>query len=77
MSDPVDRGNDRAEEMLADTLAEFARHNSLHGKSVADSLHACECCAEPIPEARRVAVPGVRLCVDCQVDAERLAGRSK
>ncbi|MEN1940712.1 DksA/TraR family C4-type zinc finger protein [Luteimonas sp. MJ246] len=26
----------------------------------------CEECAEPIPEARRKAVPGVRLCVACQ-----------
>jgi phage/conjugal plasmid C-4 type zinc finger TraR family protein len=28
-------------------------------------LH-CEECDAPIPEARRKAVPGVRLCVDCQ-----------
>ncbi|WP_222564299.1 DksA/TraR family C4-type zinc finger protein [Novilysobacter antarcticus] len=28
-------------------------------------LH-CEECDEPIPEARRQAVPGVRLCVVCQ-----------
>ena len=26
----------------------------------------CEECGEPIPEARRRAVPGVRLCVACQ-----------
>ena len=32
----------------------------------------CDECAEPIPEARRAALPGVRLCVACQtkVDAE-------
>ncbi len=29
-------------------------------------LAQCEECDEPIPEARRQAVPGVRLCVDCQ-----------
>lgn len=29
----------------------------------------CETCAAPIPQARREAVPGVRLCVKCQ-DAE-------
>ncbi len=29
----------------------------------------CEECDAPIPEARRRAVPGVRLCVNCQ-DAE-------
>lgn len=30
------------------------------------SLTHCETCDAPIPEARRVAVPGVRLCVACQ-----------
>jgi hypothetical protein len=30
-----------------------------------------EICGEPIPEARRIAVPGVRLCVECQQDVER------
>lgn len=36
------------------------------------SLHKCEECGEAIPEARRAAVPGVRLCIDCQqsVDSE-------
>jgi len=31
-----------------------------------ESLTHCEACGEPIPEARRQAVPGVRLCIDCQ-----------
>jgi phage/conjugal plasmid C-4 type zinc finger TraR family protein len=26
----------------------------------------CEECGEPIPEARRAAIPGVKLCVACQ-----------
>ncbi|TLY53620.1 MAG: DksA/TraR family C4-type zinc finger protein [Gammaproteobacteria bacterium] len=30
------------------------------------SLMRCEECDAPIPEARRQAVPGVRLCVSCQ-----------
>jgi len=30
------------------------------------SLKHCEECEKPIPEARRKAVPGVRLCVTCQ-----------
>lgn len=29
-------------------------------------LERCEDCDAPIPSARRQAVPGVRLCVDCQ-----------
>ena len=31
-----------------------------------EGLEHCEECDEPIPEARRQAVPGVRLCVVCQ-----------
>jgi phage/conjugal plasmid C-4 type zinc finger TraR family protein len=30
------------------------------------SLMRCAECDEPIPDARRHAVPGVRLCIDCQ-----------
>ncbi len=40
-----------------------------------ESLTHCEECNKPIPEARREAVPGVRLCVTCQAahDAEAKA----
>ncbi|MFO7763289.1 MAG: DksA/TraR family C4-type zinc finger protein [Wenzhouxiangellaceae bacterium] len=31
-----------------------------------ESLHECEECGEPIPEARRDALPGVRRCIACQ-----------
>jgi phage/conjugal plasmid C-4 type zinc finger TraR family protein len=31
-----------------------------------ESLTHCDECGEDIPEARRQAVPGVRLCVTCQ-----------
>ena len=34
------------------------------------SLSHCEECDAPIPEARRKAVPGVRLCVDCQSERD-------
>lgn len=30
------------------------------------SAYECEECGEPIPEARRQAVPGCRCCIDCQ-----------
>jgi len=38
-----------------------------------DSLRRCEECDAVIPEARRQAVPGVRLCIACQeaVDQEQ------
>jgi phage/conjugal plasmid C-4 type zinc finger TraR family protein len=31
-----------------------------------DSLLHCEACGEVIPNARRIAVPGVKLCIHCQ-----------
>ena len=39
------------------------------------SLASCETCNKPIPQARRDALPGVRLCVSCQqeIDRERVA----
>ena len=36
-----------------------------------ESLEHCEICEEPIPEARRKAVPGVRLCIQCQSEVEK------
>ena len=35
------------------------------------SLEKCEECEAPIPEARRKALPGVRLCVACQEEHDR------
>jgi len=35
-------------------------------RAAGPSLKRCADCGEPIPEARRKAVPGVRLCVSCQ-----------
>ncbi len=44
-----------------------ARSKLGHGESLAD----CEECGAKIPEARRQAVPGVRLCVACQSEQDR------
>ena len=38
------------------------------------SLKRCEECGKPIPEARRKALPGVRLCVPCQEVHDAEAG---
>lgn len=35
-----------------------------------ESLMHCEVCEEEIPEKRRKAVPGVRLCLRCQAELE-------
>ncbi|MCU0595412.1 MAG: DksA/TraR family C4-type zinc finger protein [Desulfobacterota bacterium] len=36
-----------------------------------ESLTHCEECGEAIPEARRRALPGVRLCILCQSEIEK------
>jgi len=36
-----------------------------------ESLEHCEACGNGIPEARRKALPGVRLCIHCQADLEK------
>jgi phage/conjugal plasmid C-4 type zinc finger TraR family protein len=35
------------------------------------SLTECDDCGEDIPEARRIAVPGVTMCIYCQSKSER------
>ena len=36
-----------------------------------ESRETCADCDEPIPEARRQAQPGVRLCIACQTESDR------
>ncbi|MGK3141841.1 DksA/TraR family C4-type zinc finger protein [Pantoea sp. C2G6] len=38
-----------------------------HGESATE----CELCGEPIPEARRQALKGVRYCVECQAKIDK------
>lgn len=46
-------------------------------KPSGESLRYCAECEEPIPEARRAAMPGVKLCLECQQDRdERYQPRS-
>lgn len=48
---------------------------SAHREPQGESLAVCERCQTPIPAARRQAVPGVRLCIDCAWDDESLRAR--
>lgn len=41
------------------------------GHTTGPSLFFCEDCEDPIPDARRKAMPGCRLCVECQAEMER------
>jgi len=36
-----------------------------------ESLERCDECDKPIPEARRIAVPGVQFCSQCQSEIEK------
>ena len=71
MTDPVDRGCEREDELRADAIADQRRRAGMDGKTAADSAETCNACGEPIPEARRQAVPGVQTCIECQTLIER------
>ena len=58
VQDQIDAGVDDAVKLARSRLPE--------GESASHCVH----CEEPIPEARRRAVPGVRLCVKCQAELE-------
>ena len=71
MTDQFDRATEIEEAQREDALAQQAWRAGLAGKTVADSAEACLMCGEPIPEARRLAVPGVQTCVECKRLVER------
>ncbi len=64
-----DAVNDQIEDSLNDEIAR-ARRNLHSGPG---TLY-CEECGELIPEARRKALPGVRLCVACQQERDKKSG---
>jgi phage/conjugal plasmid C-4 type zinc finger TraR family protein len=57
--------NEQIEASIADELARL-KQRSTSGES---RTHCAEC-DEPIPEARRAAVPGVKLCIECQQERD-------
>lgn len=62
MVDIADLADEAIEESLNRSIAQIPRYTGI-------SATECEC-GEEIPEGRRVAIPGVKLCVGC---AEREA----
>lgn len=54
------------EQIDASIADELARMRAVHRTPVGDSRETCAECDEPIPDARRHALPGVKLCIDCQ-----------
>jgi phage/conjugal plasmid C-4 type zinc finger TraR family protein len=63
-------GDGAVQQQIDDSIAE-AIERARARLPAGESLSHCEECAEAIPEARRQAVPGVRLCVACQQEADR------
>lgn len=71
MTDFCDVSSASEQDMLNDALYQQAQRAGLAGKTLHDSARRCRVCAEPVPLARRQALPGVQTCVDCQRELER------
>jgi len=54
--------NEQIDASIADELKRMQARRAPQGESAEE----CAECGEPIPEARRIALPGVKLCIDCQ-----------
>lgn len=53
--------SEQIEASINDELARLRARKQPQG----ESLTHCAECEEPIPQARRAALPGVKLCIDC------------
>lgn len=51
---------------ISDELARLKARKAPQG----ESLTHCAECEEPIPEKRRLALPSVKLCIDCQQERD-------
>lgn len=58
--------NDQIEASISDELARLRARSGPTGES---RTHCAEC-EEPIPGPRRAAIPGVKLCIDCQSERD-------
>ena len=76
-NDPIDFNNaEEAEQAqmlsLQSNMNAVAKHQAAMAKQAEQpSLEECEACGDEIPQARRLAVPGVTKCIYCQERAER------
>lgn len=57
-------------DQIEDSIKDELQRLKAQARPVGDSLSECVECGDPIPEARRKAVPGVKLCIDCQQDRD-------
>ncbi|WP_323785289.1 DksA/TraR family C4-type zinc finger protein [Thalassovita sp.] len=57
-------------EQIEASISDELKRMQARQKPVGDSLTHCADCEEEIPEKRRRAIPGVKLCIDCQQDRD-------
>ncbi|MGI3163394.1 DksA/TraR family C4-type zinc finger protein [Pseudooceanicola sp. 200-1SW] len=58
--------SEQIEASISDELKRMQARKGPQG----ESLTHCAECEEPIPEKRRQAIPGVKLCIDCQMERD-------
>lgn len=63
--------SEQIEASINDELARLKQRKQPKG----ESLRFCAECEEEIPEARRVAIPGVKLCIDCMGERDSAAAQ--
>ena len=59
---------------VQDQIDDTVKDGVLRAKSrlpQGESAEHCDACGEPIPAARRHALPGVRVCIECQQAADK------
>ncbi|MAO28601.1 MAG: hypothetical protein CMN15_15835 [Roseovarius sp.] len=61
--------SEQIEASISDELARLKARKQPQG----ESLTHCAECEEEIPQARREAIPGVKLCIDCASDRQAQA----
>ncbi|HHB81514.1 MAG TPA: DksA/TraR family C4-type zinc finger protein [Aliiroseovarius sp.] len=58
------------EEQIEASITEELERMQARRTPVGESLTHCAECGEPIPEARRKALPGVKLCIGCMQERD-------
>lgn len=58
--------SEQIEASISDELKRMQSRAAPQGESFAE----CAECGEEIPEKRRMAIPGVKLCIDCQQERD-------
>ncbi len=58
------------QEQIEDRIKDELARMQARRRPMGESLTHCAECDEPIPEKRRMAIPGVKLCIDCQQERD-------